>query len=226
MWFDQQQEVARLTAYFHANGAIAGDFGRRVWQTFEAVTFANVIRWYQQRGWQTSIHNPIVGGRSMFRMKYNTRGDPGNFTFVRCTKGSDTVQIRHQIRVETKHNTSKGKRVPRANVVCDVAVLRDGTYHHLKGYMHVYNRDLITFAEAKHMDAYAELIAGFIGLVHELQPRRLARGWKTSPVAFTDHPVPFLNVSGVCMHTAQGLKATIRRRGLGIAVHDAQSPFS
>jgi hypothetical protein len=34
---------------------------------------------------------------------------------------------------------------------------------------------LITFGEAKHMSAFAELIASFIGLVHELLPDKLDR---------------------------------------------------
>ena len=224
-WFDQAGEIQALRAFFAANGAQAQDFGRRVYQTFEASTFAKVIRWYQRNGWKTQILNPLIAGKRRFRLKYNTKGNPKNFTYVRCTKGDVSVQIRHQLRVETFHNRSKGKRVPRANVVCDVAVVRDGFYDHLRGNMHVYRTNLITFAEAKHMDAYAELVAGFIGLVHELQPKRLSARRAAKVAEYGGHPPPFLNLSGVCMGSAEGLKATIRRRRLNINVYDSKSPF-
>lgn len=223
-WFDQAGQIKALTAFFSANGARAQDFGRRVYQTFEASTFAKVIRWYRTNGWVTQVMNPTFQGRKRFRLKYNTRGDPRNFTHIRCTKDGVTVQIRHQIRIETFHNRSKGRRVPRANIVCDVAVLRDGSYDHLKGKMHVFKDDLITFAEAKHMDAYAELLAAFIGLVHELQPCLSPRRAASVP-AYKSHPAPFLNLSGVCMGSAEGLKATIRRRRLNIEVYDSKTPF-
>ena len=89
----------------------------------------------------------------------------------------------------------------------------------------MYRSDLITFAEAKHMDAFAELIAGFIGLVHELQPKRLSAKRASKATEYFGHPAPFLNVSGVCMGSAEGLKATIRRRRLNINVFDSKSPF-
>jgi len=225
MWFDQQAEINALVDFFRGQGAAAANFGRKVWQTFEAVTFAKLIRWYRSNGWTTTIENPTIHGRRVFRLKYSTRGDPANFSYVRCARDGATVQIRHQLRVETYHNRSKGKRVPRANIVCDVAVVKDGAYDHIKGRMHVFNTDLITFAEAKHMDAYAELIAGFIGLVHELQPSRLRRSRNSSSPAFPGHPLPFLHLSGICHDSGEGLKATIRRRRFGINVFDARSPF-
>jgi hypothetical protein len=60
------------------------------------------------------------------------------------------------------------------------------------------------------MSAFAELIAGFIGVVHEMQPRRLKRGARFSRK--TEHLPPFLYVSGYLYPTAQGLLETIRER--------------
>src|SRR5438093_8754000 len=117
-WFDQAGQIQALTTFFAANGARAQDFGRRVYQTFEASTFAKVIRWYRANGWWTQVVNPLIEGKRRFRLKYNTKGNPRNFTYVLCTKDGVTVQIRHQIRVETFHNRSKGRRIQRANVVC------------------------------------------------------------------------------------------------------------
>lgn len=224
-WFDQKLAISGLRSFFHNDGATALDFGHRVYQTFEATTFAQVIKWYSDRGWKTSVINPR-GSKKGFRLKYSTRGDAKNYTYVLCVNKKcfpEAIQIRHQIRVETFYNIRK--TLPRANIVCDVAILQDGDYDFIVGNMHVLKDHLISFAEAKHMDAYAELVASFIGLVHEMQPWRLSHDRFKRRTAYSQHPKPFLNISGVCMPTAQGIKATIIRRNIDIAIHDAISPF-
>lgn len=228
-WFDQQLAIKSLAAFFRDEGGNASDFGKRVYQTFKALTFAQTIKWYKDRNWNVVIVNPGKGPKGEFRLKYSTRGDAKNFTYARCTNGnnpSDVVQVRHQIRVETAYNDRKQVSSLRANLVCDVAVLSDRNYDYIVGNMHVANECLVTFAEAKHMDAYAELVAAFIGLVHELQPWRLARDIKKKRALYSLHPKPWLNLSGICMATAEGIKHTISRRGLDIEVHDSRSPLN
>ena len=77
---------------------------------------------------------------------------------------------------------------------------------------------LITFGEAKHMSAYAELVASFLGLVHEMQPHRLTA--KSKGVASPDHVSPFLYVSGSLYYTGRGVKDSIARRELDSVVAD------
>lgn len=228
-WFDQQFAISSLTAFFINDGGKANDFGSRVYQTFEALTFAQTIKWYKDKSWVIAIINPGTGKKDEFRLKFSTRGDTRKYTFARCTNSndpSDVIQIRHQIRVETAFNTRSKLSSPRANIVCDVAVLHDRNYDYIVGSMHVPNEHLITFAEAKHMDAYAELVAGFIGLVHELQPWRLARDVKKRRAKYSHHPKPWLNISGTCMSTAEGIKHTIRNRSLDINIHDSRTPLN
>lgn len=226
--FDQTIATQRLADFFKQNGGTARDFGNRVCQTFEATTFAQVIKWYQDKGWKVEVVNPKVGNKRTFRLKYSTKGDARNFTYVRCTDNSQSsrpIQIRHQIRIETFYNLRKKRSSLRANIVCDVAVLVDGYYDHIVGNMHVENEHLITFAEAKHMNAYAELVASFVGIVHELQPWRIGHDVKKRRRLMASHPKPFLNLSGVCMGTAEGIKETMRRRKLDVDVHDSTRPF-
>lgn len=228
-WFDQQLAIGTLTHFFKDDGGKASDFGRRVYQTFEALTFAQTIKWYKDKNWTITIINPGTGKKNEFRLKYSTRGDTKNFTYAMCTNPDDpseVVQIRHQIRVATAYNTRKKPSSLWANIVCDVAVLQDRNYDYIAGNMHVENNRLITFAEAKHMDAYAELLAAFIGLVHELQPWRLAHDVKKRRAQYAHHPKPWLNLSGVCMATAEGIKYTIVQRGLDIEVHDSRRPLN
>jgi hypothetical protein len=225
-WFDHKIAINGLFAFFRENGASASDFGTRVCQTFEAITFAQMIKWYRNNGWETKIINP-TGRNTGFKLKFSTRGDTANYTYVECSNPdrSEVVQIRHQIRVETFHNFKRRKKINPANIVCDVAVLKDDCYDFIRGSMHVQNDNLITFAEAKHMDAYAELLAGFLGLVFEMQPWRLLNDRGKKKIAYSHHPKPFLNLSGRCLRTAEGIKATIVRRKFDIAIHDVNEPF-
>jgi hypothetical protein len=78
------------------------------------------------------------------------------------------------------------------------------------------NSALISFAEAKHMSGYAELIAGFLGLVHELLPKQL-KVRKRNRVSFS-HVFSSLHVSGILYSTAEALVETIKNRKYGINV--------
>src|SRR5947209_17569188 len=95
----------------------------------------------------------------------------------------------------------------------DVAVIREMDLDGFSTSDHVPNSQLLTFGEAKHMSAFAELVASFIGAVHELQPHRLKRlrtkKWAAQPKS---DPAPFLFVSGSFWRTGEGLVLTIRRR--------------
>jgi hypothetical protein len=87
------------------------------------------------------------------------------------------------------------------------------------------NDMLIAFGEVKHMSAYAELIASFIGLVHELQPDKLKRirvkKWQRN-----DTISSFLYVSGLLYRTAEGLVETIEKRKYDIDIYSLNNPMN
>ncbi len=227
-WFDQKIATDKLHQFFSHKKSKIDDFGKRVSQTFEAATFAQTIKWYEARGWNIDIINPPSNG-GRFRLKYSTRGDAKNYTYVICFKhdaNPSTIQIRHQIRVETHHNIRRQrKKYKQANIVCDVAILKNFDHNRITGNMHVSKQDLVSFGEAKHMDAYAELLAGFIGLVHELQPWRLSNDRSGKKEEYKNHIRPFLNLSGFCHNTAEAIKETINRRKLDIDIFDLNNPL-
>ncbi len=220
-WIDTVRLKRQLTRFFSGNKSDIEDFGRTVNQTFEAFVYASVVNWYASRRWKIEFKHPQAG-TSYVKLKYNTRGRPGLYTYAICTKGRQRIQIRHSIRVATKHHRP-GQRYS-ANIVLDVAVISDHDLSEYKTDDFVENAKLITFGEAKHMSAFAELIANFIGLVHELIPNALIR--VTSSTARSKrrkHPAPFLYVSGYLYPTARGLVETIKHRGYDIEVHDHES---
>jgi len=220
-WIDVAATKRRLATFFRLSREDFSRFGSTVNQVFEAFVFAQVVLWYKQKaGWAVEIINPKPDGTATaatVRLKFSTRGRPANYSYAKCTSPQGEVfQVRHQLRVATRHH--KKRSFPPANICLDVAVIADAA---LDGYStndHVPNPSLVTFGEAKHMSAFAELVAGFIGLVHEMQPRRLKRvrvhGFQSEA-----HPAPFLFVSGYLWRTAEGVVRTMIERRFDVDVY-------
>jgi hypothetical protein len=222
LWIDVGTVKKQLATFFSENKQELTQFGNTVNQTFEAFVFASLVNWYRDNGWSVSFHHPKEQDPKIVRLKFSTRGRPDNYTYAVCEKQDSQVQIRHQIRVATNHH--RIYQSPPANVVLDVAVIGDQDLSRHKSEDYVDNSSLFTFGEAKHMSAFAELIASFIGLVHELKPEVLLpiRSYPNS-VDKRDHPSPFLYVSGYLLPTAKGLEQTIIDRGYDIDIYDHDS---
>ncbi|MCW7471746.1 hypothetical protein [Leptospira kanakyensis] len=221
--FDQSKIKTDLTNYFTKENARLRDFGNSVNQTFEAYVFTGVIKWYKSRKWKVIIVNPTSGQfKNQFRLKFTTRGAPVNFSYAEIKKGNQKFQIRHQLRISTK--SYKTKNIKSANICCDVAIIENLDLTNYKTYFAVPNNHLIAFGEAKHMSAYAELIASFIGMVHELTPTKLKRT-RTKKWKRKDHISPFLYVSGNLYSTAEGLLETIIQRKYDLDIYSHSKPL-
>jgi hypothetical protein len=220
-WIDVDKIKVDLDNFFSTSSADLSKFGSTVNQTFEAFVFVSVAKWYIARGWTVEpIHPTKVGSASRdLHLKFRTRGKPSAYTYFRCTKRNAEVHVRHQLRVATKYHQAAND--PPANICLDVAVVMPVDLSDFSSDDFLENSLLLTFGEAKHMSAFAELIASFIGLVHELSPQALKR----HKTRFTGtrrkaHPAPFLYVSGFLYRTAAGMKLTIENRGYDIDIYD------
>lgn len=215
-WIDQPSLKATLSAFFQEHKSSVTHFGSTVNQCFEAYVFSSMVTWYKEQGWEIEFVHP-EGSPNVAKLKFNTRGRPDNYTYAVCTKSSQRIQVRHSLRVATRH--FKGSQRYDANVVLDVAVIEDGNLSHYGTNDALDNEKLLTFAEAKHMSAFAELVAGFIGLVHEICPDKLKRR-KTKTPQSCEHLPPYLFVSGHLLPTAMGIVETMTSRKMQIRVYD------
>ncbi len=221
-WIDQAKIKEALGKFFDKNRGSLDVFGQTVNQTFEAFVFASTIAWHQENGWAVEFRHPKSYGlegqvrqsRSV-RLKFSTRGAPNNYSYVVCRKGTKEVHIRHQLRVATRAHCP-GMKFP-ANVCLDVAVIEASDLATFASDDFVPNEKLISFGEAKHMSAFAELVANFVGLVHEMQPERLNER-RANRARARKKLAPFLYVSGFLFTTAQGIEETIRRRGFDLEI--------
>ena len=213
-YFDQELAKNDLNNFFSVNGASIRSFGSTVNQTFEAYVFASCINWYKNSGWKVDIINPKEGRyKNQFQLKFNTRGAPANYSYARCIKNNEVKQIHHGLRVNTKCSNYEVDHFS-ANICLDIAIIKGTDITEYKTDIAIPNEQLLSFGEAKHMSAFAELIAGFIGMVHEMIPRALDSSEK-----FDDDINPFLYVSGKLYTTARGIYETIKNRGYKIEIY-------
>jgi hypothetical protein len=221
--FDQASVKTQLKDFFTTEKATIDNFGSTVNQTFEAKVFAEVIKWYRTNGWSVNIISPIINGIPTFKLKFNTRGAPVNYSYALCSKDQQTCQIRHGLRTQTKSYNFENSKP--ANIVCDIVIMENWDLDGFSSDTAIDNELLIAFGEVKHMSAYAELIASFIGLVHELKPEKLKRirvkNWQRS-----DKISSFLYVSGILYRTAEGLVETIEKRKYDIDVYSFNNPMN
>jgi hypothetical protein len=212
--FDQKSAQIELNNFFSINGSSVKSFGSTVNQTFEAFVFASCIKWYKNEGWDVKIINPKKGRyKNKFQLKFNTRGAPVHYSYARCVKNNVIKQIHHGLRVNTKHSSYEIDNF-KANICLDIAIIKETDITDFETDIAISNSQLLSFGEAKHMSAFAELIASFIGMVHELLPKCL------EPTSnFGDDVLPFLYVSGRLNPTAKGLYETIKNRNLKIKIY-------
>jgi hypothetical protein len=234
-WIDRPALAGELDTFFDQKKPDLQRFGSTINQVFEAFVFAQMIAWHQKDGWNcTFVHPPRATAAPIrtpppnppqpepLRLKFSTRGRPSNYSYALCEKGTVRRQVRHGLRVKTFHGDKFG--VAKANVVIDVAVITDEDLKHFGTDDAVPNSKLLTFGEAKHMSAFAELIASFLGMAREMQPHRTnvnARYRKTGV-----KPFPFLYVSGYLNGTAMGLHTTIRKRRYAVEVYSKTSDLT
>jgi hypothetical protein len=226
LWVDEKASNELLIKFFREHSSTINQFGKTVNQAFEAFVFSSAIRWYQRHGWTVEIVNPDKAS-GLVQLKYSTRGRPSKYTFARASKDGVAIQIRHQLRVATRYHHAILFEDVAANICADVAIIKDMDLSNMKTDEFIPNEALIAFGEAKHMPAFAELVASFIGLVHELKPESLALGQRPyiGPSGKPYHLSPFLYVSGHIQRTAQGVIQTIRLRGFDVDIFDYRSEF-
>lgn len=216
-WIDQTKIRKQLAQFFRYNYSDLTTFGNTVNQTFEAFVFASVINWYRNKNWQVCFKHP-KNNNGKVHLKFSTMGKPEDYTYAIAVKGKEKIEIRHNIRIRSAHSKNE---YPIASFVIDVGVIKAGSALNLLTKDPVENENLITFAEAKHMSAFAELIGSFIGTAHELMPRRLKK--HKPSIRTPHHPYPFLFVSGFTYPSADGVIKTISERRYRIEIYDRNS---
>lgn len=226
-WVDVKAAKAALDSFLDDRSTDLSKLGRTINQIFEAFALVSAAQYYKNSGWNVEIVNPKKKSKDSsgqfeiidlgVRLKFSTRGRPSGYTYFRCEREKVVVEIRHQLRVQTHWAYCRKRRSvdSKCNVCLDVAIVKPFWADSFGTDASLSNSDLISFGEAKHMHGYAELVASYVGLVHEMQPWRLRKARKKE---YKDHISPFMFLSGDLYRTGSGLSQSIARRGYDIKI--------
>lgn len=168
-----------------------------------------VVQHYRAYGYETSIQNPT--GTQEFRVKLSTRGHPADYSHVICERGNSVFELHSNLGVFGGRDSG---------IYCvDVAIVKPGVVPEKKskkGSEILKNNELISFAEAKKLVIYPMLLAQFVGIVHEIQPKFLRRNKKYCLA--DDHLHPALIALGNLTPNATDILRSFNRRKYKIVV--------
>lgn len=218
--FDQKEAITKLEQFFQGSKTDINDFGRTVNQTVEVFAFTSTAKYYKECGWNLNLIHP--NKKNKLKFKFSTRGKQSNYSFFKITKGNEECQIRHNLRVENYFNTNNSYAGLDSNFCVDIAITQNYDFDKLSSDTPIPNQYLISFGEVKHMSAFPELLASFIGLVHELKPECLKR-INNFP---KQHLYPFLYLSGKLLKSGNVLFRSFKHRGYKLLIFDIESNFT
>jgi hypothetical protein len=185
-------------------------------QFFEMACLAYCAQYYRNRGFKV-IERNIFGSNREFRFKLGPAGYPENFSYFEL---EPSVESPDAIRFEIRHNCLIQIAFDSDIFLCpDICVINLGCIEEQaesgrpiargKKTYFVPNRALQTFIEAKHFNPIPELLASFIGLLHELKQDVFSGAIATKR---PHHIAPSLAVSGFGTWRVYLLKESLCRR--------------
>ncbi len=166
--FKDVRELTRdIETYLRKNRSSIYNNAKRLSDFFEMACYNNIVRFYENNGFQIKIKNLI---RNRFRYKCTTAGNPANYSYFEATKSCFSFEIRHNINIKSYHNNN-------TYTTPDICILKSHSikvdnefYDTTRKYYYAENRALISFCEVKNFNPFPELLFNFIGVVNELKP--------------------------------------------------------
>lgn len=180
-------------------------------QLLEIGSLAMCAEHYRLAGYTVIPQNEQSGS---FRVKLGSRGYPWNFSWFKCERDGQVIELHANLAVYSKYRQDDGV------YVVDVGVSKGGAIPRKKAaqeWRAIENQSLITFAEAKALVIYPMLLAQFIGIVHEITPTFLKA---CSPCGFREeeHFYPALISVGYLHGTARKIVDAYPERGYLVKV--------
>lgn len=167
-WIDRQTLINQAKAFVERNGYFLRNHANRISSLVEIAVYNSVVNYYQTCGFSLEAKN--LGPKKSFRYKISSAGYTKNFSYFEATdpKSGSITCIFHNTKIQSAHHGH-------LYYTPDVAVCKDGgnTTTKLKsGRKHsfIVNKELLFFAEVKHLPPFPEALFSFTGLVQEFLP--------------------------------------------------------
>jgi hypothetical protein len=192
-----------LYSFFDRNKVVIKNNSKRLCHFFEMACYSRVVHYYRNQNFTIQPRSPM-GNESVFKFKSTTRGSPNNYSFFRISRNivnsaqdRKEYDIRSNIPIRSSYDS--GTYVP------DIVVSNASDELDIQ---QIENQNLITFCEVKYLKPHPEMLANFIGMLHELTPDLLdgpnVRGGL--------HPAPALIASGHSSENVDQISIGMRNR--------------
>lgn len=175
--FKDLNELKRdVETYLRKNRSSIHNNSKRISDFFEMACYNNIVRFYENNGYDVSLKNLING---KFVYKTTTAGDPSKYSYFIVTIKIGNLEykyeIRHNINVQSYH-TDDTFTTPDISIIKPNSIKVSTTFYtNATRYFYIENKSLISFCEVKNFTPFPELLFNFIGVVNELKPNLLKR---------------------------------------------------
>jgi hypothetical protein len=190
-----------LASFFHDDPVAISSNIERLCYYFEMACYSRMLQYYDDLGSVLEPKNLQNDGR-VFRFKATTKGNLGNFSFFRISQNPSVIETREY---DIRSNMPVKSNFDDCTYNEDIVVLNASN---LGDTQFIRIRDLVTFCEVKYLKPHPEMLANFIGLVHELTPD-LLEGPNVRP---GPHPAPSLIAAGPSSGNVNAIKAGMENR--------------
>ena len=198
----QDQFMNELYSFFDRNYVTIKINSKRLCHYFEMACYSRVLQYYRSQNFTIDTRSPH-GNQKVFKFKSTTKGTPNNYSFFRVSRklaNSDKTRV-----YDIRSNMPVCSSFDNCIYIPDIVVSKASDKNDIE---QIENRDLITFCEVKYLLPYPEMLANFIGTIHELTPDLL-----TGPVVREGlHPAPALMPSGHSSENVNQISIGMKKR--------------
>ena len=198
----RDQFMDELYSFFNRNDVAIENNSKRLCYFFEMACYSRILHYYRN---QNFILKPkcLKKNKGVFKFKFTASGIPNNYSFFRISRNIENSEQKREY--DIRSNMSVCSSFDNCTYVPDIVVSKASDENDIE---RIEKQNLITFCEVKYLKPYPEMLANFIGTVHELTPDLLGGPDKR----IGEHPAPTLMASGHSSENVNEISKGMRKR--------------
>ena len=197
----KHQFLNELYSFFDRNEVTIKNNSNRLCHYFEMACYSKVIQYYRDHHFNIQ---PCPQKESTFRFKSTTKGSPNKYSFFRVSENIANSGQKMK-KYDIRPNMPVCSSFDNCTYIPDIVVSKMSDENNIQ---RIENQNLITFCEVKYLKPHPEMLANFIGIVHELKPDLL----NGPNVREGLHPAPALMTSGQSSENVHHISSEMKKR--------------
>ena len=182
----KEQFENELRSFFDNDRMIIKTNSERLCHFFELACYSRFVEYYRSQNFKLKCH--LKNNENVFRFKATTQGKPNKYSYFRISQNASVTEGESR-KYDVRANMPVKSFFDNCKYTPDIVVSLFSDDEDIKV---IENQNLVTFCEVKYLKPHPEMLANFIGLLHEITPNLLS-GPEICPGL---HPAPSLIASG------------------------------